>query len=112
MTFYSFNKPLQNFLIWCILQWQKDEDTLKALDELSDIPDLIILDLDLTGKNGLECLLEIKANKKFESLPVVVYGTTSYPAVINQLYQGGAHLYLHKSERLRIKDIDPPCVVD
>ena len=31
-----------------------DEDTLKALDELSDIPDLIILDLDLRGKNGLE----------------------------------------------------------
>ena len=82
-----------------------DEDTLKALNELSDIPDLIILDLDLTGKNGLECLLEIKANKKFESLPVVVYGTTSYPAAINQLYQGGAHLYLHKSENSGFKTL-------
>ena len=82
-----------------------DEDTLKVLDELSDIPDLIILDLDLTDKNGLECLLEIKANKKFESLPVVVYGTTSYPAVINQLYQGGAHLYLYKSAYSGLKTL-------
>ena len=105
MTFYSFNKSLQNCLIWCILQWQNDEDTLKVLDELSDIPDLIILDLDLNDKNGLECLLEIKANKKFESLPVVVYGTTTYPAVINQLYQGGAHLYLHESENSGLKTL-------
>jgi len=83
----------------------KDEDTLTALDELSNIPDLIILDLDLNDKNGLECLLEIKANKKFESLPVVVYGTSSYPAVINQLYQGGAHLYLHESEDSGLKTL-------
>ena len=82
-----------------------DEDTLKALEKLSDIPDLIILDLDLSNKNGLECLLEIKANKKFESSPVVVYGTTSYPSVIDQLYQGGAHLYLHKSETSRLKTL-------
>ena len=78
---------------------------MKALDDLSDIPDLIILDLDLTVKNGLECLIEIKANKKFESLPVVVYATTSYPAAINQLYQGGAHLYLHKSEDSGLKTL-------
>ncbi len=83
----------------------KDEDTLKALDELSNIPDLIILDLDLTNKNGLECLFEIKANQKFESLPVVVYGTTSYPAAINQLYHVGAHLYLHKSENSGFKTL-------
>jgi len=79
---------------------KEHEDTLMVLDELPYIPDLIILDLDLPHKNGLECLLEIKANKKFESLPVVIYGTTSYPAAINQLYQGGAHLYIHKSEKV------------
>jgi DNA-binding NarL/FixJ family response regulator len=83
----------------------KDEDTLKALDELSSIPDLTILDLDLRDKNGLEVLLEIKGNKKFESLPVVVYGTTSYPAVVNELYHGGAHLYLHKSENSGLKTL-------
>jgi len=77
-----------------------NEDTLKALGQLPDIPDLIILDFDLRGKNGLECLLEIKANERFESLPVVIYGNTTYPAAINQLYQGGAHLYLHKSEKV------------
>jgi len=83
----------------------KDEDTLKALDELSSIPDLIILDLALSGKNGLDCLLDIKANQKFEALPVVIYGTTSYPAAMNQLYQEGAHLYLHKSENSAFKKL-------
>ena len=82
-----------------------DEDILKTLDELSDIPDLIILDLDLTNKNGLECLFEIKANKKFESLPIVIYGTTAYPATINQLHQGGAHLYVHISKNSEFKTL-------
>jgi DNA-binding NarL/FixJ family response regulator len=82
---------------------KEDEDTLKALDQLSHVPDLIILDLDLSGKNGLECLLEIKAKGKFKSLPVVIYGTSAYPATINQLYERGAHLYIHKSENSRFK---------
>jgi len=82
-----------------------DEDILKVLEDLPEIPDLIIFDLDLSDKNGVECLLKIKANKKFEFLPVVVYGTTSYPSVISQLYQGGAHLYLHKSENSGLKTL-------
>ena len=76
------------------------EDTMNVLNQLSDLPDLLILDLDLSIKNGLECLIEIKANNKLGSLPVVIYSPTSYPAAINQLYQGGAHLYIHKSENV------------
>ena len=82
-----------------------DEDILKVLEDLPEIPDLIIFDLDLSDKNGVECLLKIKANKKFEFLPVVIYGTTPYPSVISQLYQGGAHLYLHKSENSGLKTL-------
>jgi DNA-binding NarL/FixJ family response regulator len=76
------------------------DDTMEVLSQLSDLPDLLILDLDLSIKNGLECLIEIKANYKLGSLPVLIYSPTSHPAAINQLYQGGAHLYLHKAENV------------
>ena len=76
------------------------EDTMNMLNQLSDLPDLLILDLELSVKNGLECLVEIKANNKLGSLPVIIYSPTSYPAAINQLYRSGAHLYIHKSENI------------
>jgi DNA-binding NarL/FixJ family response regulator len=76
------------------------DDTMNKLNQLSDLPDLIILDLELSVKNGLECLVEIKTNTKLRSLPVVIYSPRSYPAAINQLYQNGAHLYIHKSENV------------
>jgi DNA-binding NarL/FixJ family response regulator len=74
------------------------EETMKALTQLPDLPDLLILDLELSIKNGLECLIEIKGPNRLSSLPVVIYSPTSYPAAINQLYEGGAHLYIHKTE--------------
>ena len=71
-------------------------DVIVRLDQQR--PDLLILDLELSDRNGLECLREIKGNKKCVSLPVVIYATTSYPAAINQLYENGAHLYIYKTE--------------
>ena len=83
------------------LSTAKDGDnTMDVLNQLPDLPDLLILDLELSIKNGLECLIEIKANNRLRSLPVVIYSPTSYPAAIDQLYYGGAHLYIHKSENV------------
>src|SRR5688572_20774249 len=74
------------------------EEIMNMLNQFSELPDLVVLDLNLSGKNGLECLAGIKENKKLASLPVVIYSATSYPAAINQLYELGAHLYIYKTE--------------
>ncbi len=76
-----------------------DEDTLEVLDELSDLPDLIILDLDLSVKNGLECLVEIKANKKFGSLPVVIYGHQHPTRPLSTNFTRVARIYTFISRR-------------
>jgi DNA-binding NarL/FixJ family response regulator len=73
-------------------------DIKDILDRQAAPPDLLVLDLELSDSNGLECLQEIKGNKKCVSLPVVIYATTSYPAAINQLYENGAHLYIYKTK--------------
>ncbi|HWJ91922.1 MAG TPA: response regulator, partial [Flavisolibacter sp.] len=42
-------------------------------------PDLLFLDLDMPGKNGLECLIEIRKNPRYELLPIIVFSSTSRP---------------------------------
>jgi CheY-like chemotaxis protein len=72
------------------------EQTLKILNQLTSPPELLFLDLNMPLKNGLECLQEIKQNKILKSLPVIIFSTSSYPSVINQTYEAGAHLYVRK----------------
>src|SRR6476660_325871 len=56
------------------------EDGVKLLRFLEqDKPDLICLDLNIPIMNGQECLRAIRSNQKLESIPVIIYSTTSNP---------------------------------
>jgi CheY-like chemotaxis protein len=72
------------------------EEAIKILNQLAQLPDVLFLDLNMPIKNGLECLQEIKKDKKLKTLPVVIFSTSSYPRTISQVYDAGAHLYIRK----------------
>jgi len=72
------------------------EHLMKLLNNLTDLPDILFLDLNMPLKNGFECLEEIKANKKFENLPIIIFSTSSQPSAVELVYQHGAHLYVRK----------------
>jgi CheY-like chemotaxis protein len=72
------------------------EETLKILESMHQLPDLLFLDLNMPIINGLECLQEIKRNPKLMHLPVVIFSTSSFPGNINKVYELGAHLYIRK----------------
>jgi CheY-like chemotaxis protein len=75
------------------------DDAIKTLLQLSTLPDVIFLDLNMPLKNGLDCLTEIKHHQKIQSIPVIIFSTSSYPSTINQTYDAGAHLYIRKPNR-------------
>jgi CheY-like chemotaxis protein len=60
------------------------------------LPDILFLDLNMPRKTGFECLLEIKRNKDFQHLPVIIFSTSLDPGVVNALYENGAHYYIRK----------------
>lgn len=72
------------------------EETIDTLNKMQELPDLLFLDLNMPIKNGLECLKEIKESKKLQSLPVIIFSTSSFPSTINEAYAAGAHLYIRK----------------
>src|SRR5436305_14991714 len=63
------------------------------------IPDLLFLDLEMPFKNGLECLVEIRANPVFATLPIIMFSSTTRHSNIQTAYEIGAHLFLIKSSR-------------
>lgn len=75
-------------------------------ENLKHLPDVIFLDLNMPRKNGFECLLEIKLNPKLNLLPVIIFSTSYEQAVVNSLYENGAHYFIRKpSEFAQFKKI-------
>lgn len=77
---------------------QDGEILMKYLYENSDnLPHVLFLDLNMPRKNGVECLREIKRNKKLRELPVIIYSTSLHNVIADELYKNGAHYYARKS---------------
>jgi CheY-like chemotaxis protein len=60
-------------------------------------PDLIFLDINMPCKNGIDCLSEIRALKKFDRTPIIMYSTTANDHHIDKTYELGANLYFEKT---------------
>lgn len=65
-------------------------------NEDSILPEILFLDLNMPKKNGIECLHEIKANKRFEDMAVAIYSTSSSEEHIEETFVSGANIYIKK----------------
>ena len=70
------------------------------------MPHVLFLDLNMPRKNGLDCLKEMKESEKLSRIPVIIYSTSADQKAIDQLYAGGAHLYIQKpTEFSKLKEV-------
>ena len=80
------------------------KDGVEALSILKDpsneLPDLILLDLNLPRKKGLEVLDEIKNDPSLKRIPVIVLTTSSDEADVLKSYNLYASAYLTKPVNL------------
>ena len=59
-------------------------------------PDLILLDLNLPRKNGLEVLDEIKGDSRLRRIPVIMLTTSSSARDVAACYDRGVNCYVVK----------------
>lgn len=76
-------------------------NTLIYLNEIakkspSELPDLILLDINLPKKNGHEVLMEVKNNNLLKHIPIIILTTSSSEMDILKSYQEHANCYLIK----------------
>ncbi len=60
------------------------------------LPQLIFLDLNMPRKNGMECLKEIRSNKKFSEISIAIYSTSKADKDIEEAFHSGANIYIIK----------------
>ncbi|HVL52457.1 MAG TPA: response regulator [Actinomycetota bacterium] len=74
------------------------EDALEYLNSRDDgsMPDLVLLDLNLPKKDGMEVLKEMRGDPNLKHIPVVVLTTSEAERDILASYQLGANCFISK----------------
>jgi CheY-like chemotaxis protein len=64
----------------------------------NNLPSLIMLDLNMPGKDGREALKEIKTNNQLQTIPIIVFTTSSSSKDKNVVYELGANCFITKPD--------------
>lgn len=70
--------------------------TAEAVLQTPDLPDLLLLDVNLPKKNGHEVLQFIKQSELLKHIPVIMLTTSSSASDINRSYKSHANCYITK----------------
>jgi CheY-like chemotaxis protein len=78
---------------------ENGKEALNDLKRLTELPDLIFLDLNMPLMNGFECLGKLKKDKRLRDVPVVIFTTSKNPADAEATHQLGANVFFSKPSR-------------
>ena len=68
------------------------------------LPDIMFLDMNMPRKSGMECLKEIRAERRFDTICIVIYSTFDTDDQVDAILAAGANIYFNKpSEMEKIK---------
>lgn len=62
--------------------------------------DLVILDINMPGVNGIECLESIRRDEELKDVPVIMMSTAGEQAIIDLAYRKGATRYFVKPDSM------------
>ena len=83
---------------FCVLDGIELMQRLSAryISETVELPDLILLDLNMPRKDGRQALLEIKADPVFQHIPIVILTTSKEEMDIAFSMKAGAESFVTK----------------
>lgn len=100
-----FSAAVNELSIQIVLDRSEDGDALMAFLK-NEIPDILFLDILMPCKDGRACIREIRANKRFDELPVITYSSLKQVDTIEFFYREGANLFVIKPSSFKeLKEI-------
>jgi CheY-like chemotaxis protein len=81
------------------------EDGTTLMDHLNttaNLPDIIFLDINMPGKNGMECLREMKASERLRDISVAIFSSLTSEQIQEEAFIAGANVYIKKPNDLEV----------
>jgi CheY-like chemotaxis protein len=92
----AFEQSLTPIQLYVVSNGEQAIKFVRRTDTDALRPSLILLDLNLPIRNGLDVLAELKSDTEFLSIPIVVLTTSQSPNDIRQCYSLHANAYIIK----------------
>ena len=81
------------------------KEVLNFLQNSSEMPDYIFLDINMPVMGGKDCLQKLKVIDEIKNVPVIIYTTTSNKIELQKYIEMGAQDYIVKAPSFQgIKD--------
>ena len=81
-----------------VLSCSSGQQAVDYLESLDELPDAVWLDYYLKDMNGLAFMQQLKANPKWEDIPVLVVSNSASPDKVTNMLGLGAKKYILKAE--------------
>ncbi len=86
------------FKIW-LTTATNGENLMRILNE--QIPDILFLDIRMPIKNGIQCLKEIRADRKYDVMVIVIYSAMNDYNTIETCYLNGSNFFALKPTSIK-----------
>jgi len=79
-----------------IIEANNGEDALMLLEQKDNLPDIILLDLNMPKINGIEFLKILKADERLKYIPIIILTTSNNQRDLLECYKIGIAGYVLK----------------
>lgn len=95
---YLFNEALEQSGFPINLTRAHDGNELLRILQAGPLPDIILMDINMPYKDGIEALEEVRSITNFDEVFIIIYSLTGDKSSIRKAYEKGADLYLIKPD--------------
>lgn len=78
------------------------EHALTKLQEQTQLPDYIFLDVNMPKMDGREFLEQVKSHPVYQHVPVVIYSTSNHTTEMGRYFKMGATNYITKPSEFNL----------
>ena len=89
---------LQSGLYQVVAEAENGDDMLRILKTSPSLPDVIISDLNMPGRNGYEVIVDTKTNSSLSHIPVIILTTAPLKPYAERCKKLGACAYFTKPD--------------
>jgi DNA-binding response OmpR family regulator len=98
--FFIFSVAISETGFTVLVKRAEDGELLLTLLR-EELPDVLFLDLLMPGKDGKQCLLEIRGDRRYDRLPIIVYTQLDDLETVEYCYRQGANLFTIKPNSIQ-----------